>query len=46
MNNGLVDNRIAKEVLNGLKGFVSSSGYNGDLKVRNGPMITKATFIN
>ena len=46
MNDGLVDNRIVKEVLEGLEEMVSRSGLNGDLKVRNGPMILKTTFIN
>ena len=44
MNDELVDNRIAKDVLNGLKGFASSGVNlepNGDLKVRNRPMIQK-----
>ena len=39
MNDGLVDERIAKEVLNGLKGVVSNLGLNGDLKERSGPMV-------
>ena len=46
MNDGLVDDRIKREVLNGLKNFVSNGGWrNGDLKERSGPMIYKTFFI-
>ena len=34
MNDGLVDERIKREVLNGLKDAVSENGDNGDLKER------------
>ena len=40
MNDGLVDDRIKREVLNGLKDYASDGILkNGDLKERSGPMI-------
>ena len=44
MNDGYVDERIKREVLNGLKGIVSMQGYNGDLKERRGPIKSNTTF--
>ena len=39
MNDGLVDNRIASEVLEGLKEIVFALSLNGDLKERSGQIV-------